>query len=106
MKFLLKRNAQASYCNNADETTPTYAIKTLIQVMKISLIVLITVCASALTLLAHTSDAQALKEVKISIDVKNQPLADVLNQIEKLTSFHFVYPSIQVKDQQVKKLSV
>lgn len=106
MKFLLKRNAPASYCNNADETSPTYAFKTLIQAMKISLIVLITVCASALTLLAHTSDAQALKEVKISIDVKNEPLANVLSRIEKLTNFHFVYPSIQVKDQQVKKLSV
>ncbi|MBB3967540.1 SusC/RagA family TonB-linked outer membrane protein [Mucilaginibacter phyllosphaerae] len=74
--------------------------------MKISLIVMITVCLSTLTLLAHNSDAQTLKEVKISIDAKNEPLTSVLNRIEKLTTFHFVYPSSHVKAQLVKKLSV
>ncbi|WP_212004872.1 TonB-dependent receptor [Chitinophaga sp. HK235] len=67
------------------------SIRILFKLMRYSSMLMLFGCMLCATLEARTSNAQMLKDVKISLDVKNEPLKAVLKKIETATSFSFVY---------------
>ncbi|HEY4198673.1 MAG TPA: TonB-dependent receptor plug domain-containing protein, partial [Mucilaginibacter sp.] len=74
--------------------------------MKISAIALLIICTGAFTLLAKSGSGQNLNEVKITLNEKDKSLDVVLSDIEKLSSFHFVYESEKIVHQKIKSYSV
>ncbi|MGK9121064.1 TonB-dependent receptor [Olivibacter jilunii] len=74
--------------------------------MKISTIVCLLIITGVFTLFAKNSHGQSMKEVKISLDEQDNSLDVVLAHIEKVSVFHFVYQSDQVRQQRVKRFKV
>lgn len=105
MNFLLKQKKQASYCPAFNNTIPARSRNKINQLMRISALTAMFLCTSIVTLMANTGKAQSLDKVKISINANNESLAEVLHKIEKLTAFHFVYPSAKINSKQVTRFS-
>ncbi|NSL90974.1 SusC/RagA family TonB-linked outer membrane protein [Chitinophaga solisilvae] len=60
-------------------------------------------CSSILQAGAYS---QQLGDVRISLDVRNQPLAKVLSAIEKKTIFRFVYNSVSLQERAAKGITL
>ncbi|CAL1517191.1 TonB-dependent receptor [Chitinophaga sp. MM2321] len=67
------------------------SLRILLKLMRYSSLVTLFVCLLSATLEAHTSHAQTLKDVRISLAVENEPVKEVLKKIEAATRFNFVY---------------
>jgi len=102
MNFLLKQKKQASYCQVFNKIRIRNGSK-INQLMRISALSAIFLCISIVTLLAREGNAQALNKVKISINANKESLRTVLQKIEKLSNFRFVYPSDKINTQQIVK---
>jgi TonB-dependent starch-binding outer membrane protein SusC len=65
-------------------------------IMKLSCLT-IAVCVAGLQLLmANTGEAQGLSEIKITLELKSEPLKTAFTKIEKQTDFRFAYNKKQV----------
>jgi TonB-linked SusC/RagA family outer membrane protein len=106
MHFLCKREQRAWYCHEWRLIPATKFNHLFFKIMKISTMVCLLTFTGAFTLSAKGSHAQNMKEVKISLDEQDNSLDMVLAHIEKVSVFHFVYQSNQVKQQRVKRFKV
>jgi len=104
MNFLLKQKKQASYCQNFNPIREKNGDK-IKQLMRISALTAIFLCMSIVALMAREGRAQALDKVKLTISANNESLRSVLQKIEKLSSFRFVYPSDKINSKQLIRFS-
>lgn len=103
MRFLAERKQRALYCH---ELRPVPAITSglrLFKITKVSAIILFLTLTGVFALLPEKSHGQSMKEVKISLDEKDNSLDAVLSHIERLSAFRFVYQSEQVRQQKVAR---
>jgi TonB-linked SusC/RagA family outer membrane protein len=105
MQFLFKRMQQGDYYRLYAKSLVHYG-SLCRKIMKISVVALLIITTGTFTLLAKNSDAQNLKDVRISLDAKEKSLDAVLTDIERLSNFHFVYITDQVKHFKVKNYTV
>jgi TonB-linked SusC/RagA family outer membrane protein len=105
MKFLLNQKKRAPFCPAGGGTSPIRIKKSIKQIMRISAVLIFLTGISTLTLLADTGRAQELDKINISLNVKNESLANILHRIESLTPLHFVYPSAKIGSQKVGSLT-
>ena len=64
---------------------------TFFVIMRYTTLVGVIICISSSVLLAASGSAQGIYDTRISLHVKNKPLMDVLENIERSTNFRFVY---------------
>jgi len=106
MHFLYKREQWEWYCRKTGLIPPIKFNQLYLKIMKISTLVFLLILTCCLTILAKSTNGQTMKEVKISLDERDNSLDVVLAHIEKLSAFHFVYQSDRVKQQQIKQFKV
>lgn len=101
MHFLYKRKQWEWYCRKTGLIPPIKFNQLYFKIMKISTMVCLLTFTGVFTLLAKSSCAQNMNAIMISLNEENSTLDAVLAHIEKLSTFHFVYQSDQIKGQKV-----
>ena len=77
--------------------TRTPRIQYLLFLMRCSVYILMFFYTFSLSLFAKSTEGQDIKEVKINLVASNMKLESVLNRIQQITPFRFVYNSSQIK---------
>jgi TonB-linked SusC/RagA family outer membrane protein len=72
-------------------------IQFLLFLMRCSVYILVFVYTFSLSLFANNSEGQNIKEIKIDLVARNLKLSTVLDRIQQITPFRFVYNSSQIK---------
>lgn len=72
-------------------------VTTFLKLMKYSSLILLLFCTSSIMLLASTTSAQSIKEVKIDLNIKNKTLDKVFEAIEKSSPFKFTYDPAKMR---------
>ncbi|HXB94496.1 MAG TPA: TonB-dependent receptor plug domain-containing protein, partial [Puia sp.] len=73
--------------------------------MKLSCLLVAMGCTGIQLLMANTGKSQELSDVRVSLEVRNEPLRTAFTQIEKQTDFRFAYNRQQVDNYKSVSLS-
>ncbi|MEJ2881783.1 SusC/RagA family TonB-linked outer membrane protein [Pedobacter sp. GR22-6] len=72
--------------------------KILIDFMRITSFIILTITISAQMLIASNVKGQQMEDVRVKLKLNRESLSDALEKIEKQTPFHFLYRSEEIRE--------